>query len=69
MTHDEQIDLDIIMYGMAYEQLLPDGTIQRLDPRNVRCLTARKEDLFKDFTFVKGTNLCDYIAKENGPKE
>lgn len=36
MTHEQQICLDVDLYGVAYERLLPNGTVERIDPTTIR---------------------------------
>lgn len=42
MTHTKMIQNDLKKYGVAYEKLLNNGDVERLDPRFVRMI--RKED-------------------------
>lgn len=48
LPHDLQIQLDVYLYGNAYERLLPDGTIERIDPTTIRAIRSNeKESMMK----------------------
>lgn len=36
MTHEEQIESDLVLYGIAVERKLEDGTIERIDPKSLK---------------------------------
>jgi len=44
MTHEQQIKLDMDLYGNAFERLLPDGTKERIDPTTIRVIKPTKEE-------------------------
>lgn len=44
MTHEQQIKLDLDLYGQAFERWLPDGTIERIDPTTIRVIRLPKKD-------------------------
>jgi hypothetical protein len=61
MTHEEQIEADLIMYGVAVERELPDGSIERIDPTTIRVITRQDRD-DKFFPTVLDVNLKNIIT-------
>jgi len=51
LTHEQQIDLDLKMYGCSFERLLPDGTIERIDPTTVRMKQIEKDKIYPQYMF------------------
>ena len=57
-THEQQIKDDIDLYGVAYERLLPDGTIERLDPVNIRVINPKRPGIL----FYTYRNFWDWLS-------
>lgn len=60
MTNQEQIEIDLYTYGVAYVMQLPDGTIERLDPRTLRVIRHNEKGTAKYITETGDTQEYNF---------
>lgn len=48
MTHEEQIERDLMFYGIAVERKLDDGTIERIDPKSLKFIYPKPLRIVED---------------------